>query len=178
VNGNEAAAAAETPHYIPREHAETYARYRRLADLFDQAYRIPGTPIRFGLDALLGLLPGGGDLLGSLFAGYGILLARRMGAPAALQIRMLGNVGLDLLGGAVPLVGDLFDVAFKAHVRNRRLMDRWLGEPRKVERASFRGLVAVPLAALLVLALAVTVTVAGFRWLGSLFATTPPAGSS
>jgi hypothetical protein len=165
-----AEAPAAPPQYIPREHVETFARYRRLAELFDEAFRVPGTPYRIGLDALLGLVPGGGDLVGAAFAGYGILLARRMGAPAAVLLRMLGNVAIDAVAGAVPVVGDLFDVAFKAHVRNRTLFERWLAQPRRVERVSRLALYGIPLAALLALALTVTVAVLGLRALADALA--------
>lgn len=101
-------------------------RFRALADLFDCAFRVPGTDWRFGVDPLLGLIPGFGDVLGASFAGWGWLLARRLGAPPAVQRKMLANIAIDMLGGAVPLVGDLFDAAFKAHIRNRKLLDQWL----------------------------------------------------
>ncbi len=128
--------AESGPQYIPREHVASFERYQRLVRLFEQAFRIPGTNWRFGIDALLGLIPGLGDLAGALAAGYGVWLARRMGAPAALQVRMLGNVALDALGGAVPLLGDLFDFAFKAQLRNRALLEGWLAAPQRVARSS------------------------------------------
>ncbi len=138
-----------TPQYLPREHFDHWRRHRELTRIFDQAFRVPGTNWRFGLDPLLGLFPGAGDLLGAAFAGYGIVLARRMGVPAALQLRMIANVVADATLGSVPLVGDLFDVAFKSHQRNHRLLERWLAAPRRLERSSRLALVAVPLAALL-----------------------------
>lgn len=138
-----------TPQYLPKEHVELFRRHRALTRVFDQAFRVPGTEWRFGWDALLGLVPGAGDLLGAGFAGYGVLLARRMGVPAAVQLRMIANVAIDAMLGAVPLAGDLFDAAFKAHLRNHRLLERWLEAPRKVERSSRLALVAVPAAALL-----------------------------
>jgi hypothetical protein len=148
-----------TPQYLPREHVELFRRHRALTRAFDQAFRVPGTQWRFGWDALLGLVPGAGDLLGAGFAGYGVLLARRMGVPAAVQLRMIANVAIDATLGAVPLAGDLFDAAFKAHLRNHRLLERWLEAPRKVERSSLLALVAVPAAALL--ALVAVVALAG-----------------
>jgi hypothetical protein len=137
------------PQYLPREHVETWRRHRALMRLFDQAFRVPGTNWRFGLDPLLGLFPGAGDLLGAAFAGYGILLARRIGAPASVQLRMIGNVALDATLGAVPLAGDLFDAAFKTHQRNHRLLERWLETPRPVQRSSRLAVFAVAAAALL-----------------------------
>ncbi len=112
--------------HIAARHVATFARYRRLAELLDREFRIPGTAIRFGIDPLLGLVPGLGDLAGAAFAVYGIILTRRMGAPRSLQLRMAGNILLDTLGGSIPLLGDLFDIAFKAHIRNARLFERWL----------------------------------------------------
>lgn len=149
--------------YIPREHVRTYERYRQLADLLDQAFRIPGTRIRFGLDAIIGLVPGAGDLAGAALAGYGLLLARSLGAPASVLVRMIGNIGLDALGGAVPLAGDAFDIAFKAHVRNRELLDRWLAEPRRVERMSRLALIGIPLAAVAAVALTIALGIAAIR---------------
>ena len=151
------------PQYLPAEHVETFQRYRRLANLFDQAFRIPGTRWRFGLDALLGLIPGGGDLVAAAFAVYGIALARRMGAPAGVQVRMLGNVALDALGGAIPVVGDLFDIAFKAHVRNGALLERWLERPEKVQRASRISVVVSLVGAALAIVLSAALTVWAVR---------------
>lgn len=149
--------------YIPREHIATDEQHRRLTVLFDEAFRIPGTGIRFGVDALLGLVPGAGDLAGALVAGYGILLARRIGVPGTVQLRMLGNVAIDLFGGSVPVIGDLFDVAFKAHTRNRLLLDRWQAEPSRVERISLAAMLAIPLLALLALGGVAALTIVVFR---------------
>jgi hypothetical protein len=83
---------------------------------------IPGTNIRFGADALIGLVPGVGDLVTAGVASLIILEARRMGAPTHVVARMIGNVALDGLVGVIPVVGDLFDVAFRANLRNMRLL--------------------------------------------------------
>ena len=141
------------------------ARYTVIAHLLDQAFRVPGTPWRFGIDALIGLLPGAGDVAGSLLGIYGIWIARRMGAPASVQGRMLLNLIFDALAGAVPLIGDLFDFAFKAHVRNRVLLEKWLAKPtatRRTSAASLLGIVAVLLAGL---AGSLWLAIASFRWL-------------
>ncbi len=130
----------------PGTSGSEWARYRALADLLDSAFRVPGTRWRFGLDALLGVVPVAGDLLGLAMAAYGLWVARRLGAPAAVQWRMLGNIAVDALGGAVPIAGDLFDAVFKANLRNRALLERWLAEPRKTERRSLVLLVGLPLA--------------------------------
>lgn len=145
------------PQYIPRDHRRTFERYLALVRLFDDAIPIPGTRWRFGLDFLLGLIPGAGDVAGGLAALWGVWLARQMGAPAAVQIRMLGNVALDIAGGAVPVLGDLFDLAFRAHVRNRVLLEQWLAAPQRVGRASRIGLLAALLGVLVVVGVTVTI---------------------
>lgn len=139
-----------------------WARYRALADLLDRAFRVPGTSWRFGLDALLGVVPVAGDLLGLAMAAYGLWVARRLGAPAAVQWRMLGNMAVDALGGAVPVAGDVFDAAFKANLRNRALLERWLAEPRRTERRSLALLVGLPLALLALAVATIALAVAGF----------------
>lgn len=100
----------------------TRARVEKLARLLDDAIRIPGTRVRIGLDSVIGLLPGVGDLMG-LVLGVGILYeAVRIGAPRSLVLKMLGNSALDAIGGLVPVVGDLLDFAFKSHARNAKLL--------------------------------------------------------
>ncbi len=99
-------------------------RLEVLAHWLDGAFRLPGTRWRFGLDGLLGLIPGAGDSLTALVGAYIILEAWRAGAPPAVIARMLGNIGLDWAVGSVPLLGDLFDFAFKSHRRNVELLRR------------------------------------------------------
>jgi hypothetical protein len=105
-------------------------RLDRLAHLMDGAFRVPGTRWRFGLDGLLGFLPGAGDSATALVSLYVLVEAWRLGAPPGLVLRMLGNVGLDWAVGSVPLVGDVFDLAFKANRRNLALLRRHLDRPR------------------------------------------------
>lgn len=108
----------------------TRERLRALSELFDTRFEIPLLRWRFGLDAILGLVPAAGDLVGAAAALYGVHLARQAGAPRHLLARMLGNVAIDTLAGSVPVVGDLFDLSFKAHVRNFELFDRWAGSKK------------------------------------------------
>jgi hypothetical protein len=136
--------------------ADPLARARTLARLLDTAITIPGTGIRFGADALLGLVPGLGDVAGAVLSGYLVLLAQRLGAPRSVIMRMLGNVALDTLGGSVPIAGDLFDVAFKSNVRNVALLERALERPTETRRAS-RLLVLGTIAGIVVLAAAAIV---------------------
>jgi hypothetical protein len=93
-----------------------------LADLMDSRFRVPGTSIRFGLDGLVGLIPGIGDGLVTLPAFYILARAHRLGAPTSLLVRMAANVGIDFLIGSIPLIGDLLDVGYKANRRNVALL--------------------------------------------------------
>lgn len=97
-------------------------RLERFASALDSAFVVPGTGIRFGADSLLGLLPGIGDAVAMGLSGYLIWEARRIGAPSAMLARMLGHVAVDAVVGAVPLLGDVFDVFFKANRRNVALL--------------------------------------------------------
>lgn len=101
-------------------------RLERFAFLLDEAFRVPGTRWRVGLDGLVGLVPGIGDAATALIALYPIIEAWRHGAPTSLIARMLGNLGVDTAVGAVPLVGDLFDMRFKANRRNVDLLRKHL----------------------------------------------------
>ena len=102
------------------------ARLRMIARLMDSSIGLPGTRFRFGLDSLFGLAPVVGDAAGALVALYIVWEARRLGAPAELVARMMGNVAVDTLSGSIPLVGDLFDAAFKSNTRNIALLEEWL----------------------------------------------------
>jgi len=88
----------------------------------DTAFVVPGTQVRFGVDALIGLVPGIGDAISTAVSLFVVSEARALGAPAWLIARMIGNVALDGVVGAVPLVGDVFDVAFRANRRNMALL--------------------------------------------------------
>ena len=102
--------------------AQRLARLEMLATLMDAAIVVPGTNIRIGADAVIGLVPGIGDLISVGISSFLILEARRMGAPRHVVARMIGNVALDGLVGVIPVVGDVFDVAFRANLRNMRLL--------------------------------------------------------
>jgi hypothetical protein len=129
------------------------ARIRSLARVLDSAVRIPGTEITFGLDSIIGLVPGVGDLAGAAMSGYIVLSAAQMGVPPAVVTRMILNLGVDTLVGSVPLLGDLFDVGFRANIRNAALLDQHLAEPVAVRRAS-RLAVLAAIAGIVVLAAA------------------------
>lgn len=104
----------------------TLARLRRLAMLLDTAVRLPGG-MRVGADAIIGLAPGVGDAITTALAAYIVYEARRLGLPKHKLLRMAANVAIDGLVGAVPVFGDIFDVAFKANIRNLRIIEEHLG---------------------------------------------------
>lgn len=102
--------------------AETLQRLDALAKLLDGAFTVPGTQIRFGLDSIVGLVPGIGDLVTTVMSSYIVFEARRLGLPRWKIARMIANVALDTTVGAVPLVGDVVDVFFRANRRNLRII--------------------------------------------------------
>ena len=143
-------------------------RARGLARLLDDLIRIPGTNIGIGIDPLIGLIPGLGDVIGGAMSSYILLVASQEGAPTSVLVRMLGNIALDSLVGIVPVVGDLFDVGVKANRRNVDLLERHLGSPRETKAAS-RGVVAlILLGAVLVIVGIIALGVLAVRLLGRL----------
>ena len=126
-------------------------RYRSLAHQWDNLLRIPGTPIRLGWDALLGLVPVIGDAAGGVLGSYGVWVAWRQGAPFSVLLRLLLNVLVDVVIGAIPVAGDLFDIGWRSNSRNVALLDRWLGRPDQMRRRSAWLLVALAGILLLVL---------------------------
>jgi uncharacterized membrane protein len=125
---------------------------RTITLLSDQAFRVPGTRWRFGLDALIGLVPGLGDIVGAVIAMFAMNVARNLNAPPVVQMHLLSNIALDALVGIVPILGDLFDFAFKAQTRNLALLDAWVASPARTARRSRRGLLLMPIAIITVFA--------------------------
>ena len=113
---------AAAPGRAGREEEAARARLEAIARLLDSKWRIPGTGIRFGADAVLNLLPGVGLLASKGVSAYLIWEARRLGVPAGTLLRMVGNVGLDALISAVPVAGWVGDVFYRANLRNMRLL--------------------------------------------------------
>ena len=126
------------------------ARLRRVGWLLDSSLPIPGTRFTLGIDQIVGLVPGLGDLLAGLFSLYIIIEAARMGVPRGLLARMGWNVAVDTLVGEVPILGDFFDVVFKANIRNLALLEGYLERPAEVRRSSrrFAALIVVGLVVL------------------------------
>jgi hypothetical protein len=118
--------------------AETRARLDALARLLDSAIRVPGTNIRFGADALLNLIPGVGILTSKGMSAYLIWEARRLGVPMSTLLRMMGNVGVDFVISAIPLVGWVGDVFYRSNLQNMDLLRDHLDKahpvPNRFER--------------------------------------------
>jgi len=126
---------------------------QQLAWLLDSSIPVPGTRLTVGLDALIGLFPFLGDLIGVLLSSYIVSQAARLGAPRSVLQRMAFNVAMEGVIGIVPFAGDLFDAAFKANQRNVRVLADWLDQPKRTERASktFGALLILGVVALLAL---------------------------
>src|SRR3954468_23358172 len=102
------------------------ARLDAIAKLLDVAFILPGTNIRYGIDGLIGLIPVVGDIIATALSLWLVREARALGAPWHVTARMLGNVAIQGVVGAVPVAGDAFDVLFRANIRNVRLLRRWM----------------------------------------------------
>ena len=152
---------------IPQSKA--VSRARELARLLDSAITIPGTGIRLGLDSLIGLLPAGGDAIGAALSSIIVLTALRQGVPKPVVWRMVGNVVIDTLIGTVPLVGDLFDVAWKANNKNAELLARYETAPEKTTTRSRGFAILVVVVLLVILASILTTAALLLRWLLSAF---------
>jgi hypothetical protein len=145
-------------------------RLARLAWLLDSSIPIPGTRFTVGLEALIGLFPVVGDLVGVFLSSYIVREAAALGVSRSILARMAFNVALEGLVGMIPFAGDVFDAAYKANQRNVRLLSAWLERPRETSRAS-GALVAGVTAGLIVLV--VLIAAGGFflaRWLWNLLA--------
>jgi Domain of unknown function (DUF4112) len=115
--------------FTPRRTLSRRARIERLdrlSRLLDTAILIPGTNIRFGADAVIGLVPGIGDAITTALSVWIVYEAHQLGVPRHLILRMIANVAIDGMVGAVPLAGDALDVLFRANRRNMRLLSEHL----------------------------------------------------
>src|SRR5687767_8004728 len=117
----------------PRASHETdRLRFARiLADLLDQRFTIPGTSIRIGLDPIISLIPGVGDLLANLTGSLILLIAAQLGVPKVVLARMGINIAVNTIIGAVPIFGDIASIWYRSNVRNVELLQRYLGRPSK-----------------------------------------------
>lgn len=156
------------PVQVTLQDSDDARRVQLLARALDSAIRIPGTRISFGLDSIVGLVPGAGDLASALMSGYIVLASARMGVPPSVVARMILNLGVDTLVGSVPLLGDLFDVGFRANLRNAALLDRHLADPKAVKRSSRLAVVAAVAGVILLAAGGVAIAMLVVRGLNSL----------
>jgi hypothetical protein len=114
-----------------------------LSHLLDDFIRIPGTPIRFGLDGIVGFIPGIGDILGGIASSLIIFAAWVRGVAYITLLRMVLNVAIETLAGAIPLFGNLFDIAWRANRRNYALLTRSLDDPRRQNLLSWLFLAGI-----------------------------------
>ena len=148
---------------------EVRERLSRLAWLLDSSIPIPGTGFSIGLDALIGLVPVAGDLIGVFLSSYILKEAAALGVSRSIVARMAFNVALEGLAGMIPFAGDVFDAAFKANQRNVRLLNDYLDRPAQAARASRVFVIGLGLG---VLAFLLLTSAAGFllaRWIWSSF---------
>ena len=143
---------------------------RRFASWLDAGFTVPGTAVRFGLDPIIGLVPGFGDAAGAVLSTWILAEAVRRAVPRTTVVRIAANIAIDAVAGGVPLLGDLFDVAWKANLRNVELLERHAADPVRA-RGADRLFVAVLGASVVGLTVAVGVMSALVaRWLFHLIA--------
>jgi Domain of unknown function (DUF4112) len=111
------------------------AQLRQLSHLWDQAIAIPGTKWRIGLESIIGLLPIGGDWIGLVMSSYILFHAVKFNLPRSIMVRMVINILIDAIVGAVPILGDLFDTTWKANTKNVNLLEAHLKSPQKNQSA-------------------------------------------
>jgi len=144
-------------------------RIHRAAHLLDTRFRIPGTRVTFGLDPILGVVPGGGDIAGLLAGAALVIQSVRLGARGWTLALMLWHLTIDAVVGSIPVLGTIFDVFYKANQRNVRLLERHVDDPPRTRadarRAVVRALVAVAIVVVAVSALLVALTVWLLQWL-------------
>ncbi|MEA5620069.1 DUF4112 domain-containing protein [Cronbergia sp. UHCC 0137] len=116
-------------------HTSSLKRLRQISRLLDHLITIPGTKIGIGLDPIMGLIPIGGDILGMILSGYIILEAARLGVSKTTLGKMILNIIIDALVGAIPVLGDFFDVAWTANSYNLNLLEASLRDPNRKNKA-------------------------------------------
>ena len=138
----------------------------RLAILLDEAFRIPGTRVRFGIDGIIGLVPGLGDVLAGLLSLIIPLAAWVRGVPYVTLVRMAVNLGIGVLVGSIPFFGDIFDIVWKANRRNYLLLCLHLDEPRRHTGRDWAFLLILGAGLAVVFAIPVVLVVWLIVWLG------------
>jgi hypothetical protein len=141
-------------------------KLREWARLLDTAFRVPGTRIRFGWDPILGLIPGVGDLVGPFYSVLILVTAVSLGIPRIVVIRMLLTVIVDVAVGAIPVVGDLFDVVWKSSQWNLALLERHAQSPHAPTTGDWWFVVTILACLAFAAAVPVVALVVLLRWLG------------
>jgi Domain of unknown function (DUF4112) len=139
----------------------------RLATLLDEAFRIPGTNMRFGIDGIIGLVPGLGDVIAGVLSLVIPFAAWIRGVPYVTLLRMTVNIGIEVLVGTIPLFGDIFDIAWKANRRNYKLLQRHLGQPRVHTWRDWMFLLLIASGVALVFAIPIALIVWLLSWLAT-----------
>ncbi|AFY56243.1 hypothetical protein Riv7116_3800 [Rivularia sp. PCC 7116] len=125
----------------------TLKRIRKFSRLMDTAIGIPGTKFRIGLDPILGIIPGAGDVISTIVSGYIIYLATRVGVSNDNLKKMIFNVGLEFVVGTVPLLGDVFDAFYKSNIRNLAILeDHIVATEPELEKADTELSAKIPVA--------------------------------
>jgi hypothetical protein len=135
-----------------------------LEILLDEAFRIPGTSVRFGIDGLIGLVPGLGDVLAGLLSLVIPLAGWMRGIPYVTLVRMCLNLGIGVLLGSIPLLGDIFDIVWKANRRNYRLLQLHVKEPRRHSWRDWAFLLLIGLCLAALFAVPILLVVALVTW--------------
>jgi hypothetical protein len=146
------------PEEEQRERSKLESLFRWLAFFMDDLVRLPGTRFRFGLDPLIGLIPGFGDTGSALISAMALIAAARRGLPKILLARMALNILINEAIGIIPIVGDAFSFWFKSNARNYELLRKYADRPERSTRSDwiFVSFILSALAGLLVLSLAVS----------------------
>lgn len=146
-------------------HLANLRRIRQISHLLDNAIGIPGTKYRIGIDPILGIVPGGGDFVAMVFSAYMIVTAAQMGVSQEKLVQMVSNVIVDTFAGTVPVVGDLFDVAWKSNIKNLELLEEHLGSPQTGTAVNWWFVVAILAGLFLIMLAIVSLSVLIISWL-------------
>ena len=152
---------------LTRGQEQRLATLRRISELLDSAFVVPGTNYRIGLDPIIGLIPMVGDLASPIFTIGLLWQAYDLGIPKVVQLRMIFHAAIDALVGAVPFIGDLFDFGWKANQRNLALLERHAYEERHADAGDWLFVVAMSVLLMAIVALPFVVAGLVISWLGA-----------
>ena len=150
---------------IKSKRRKTGKRLNRLAWFLDNSIPLPGTKYKIGVDAIIGLIPGIGDAIGTVLSSYILGEAARLGVPKKVLLQMAFNVAIESIIGLVPFVGDVFDMAWKANLRNVQLLEGYMDNPQKTTTSSRYFSLAL---IVVLIAFVIFISIVGFlilRWL-------------